>query len=330
MALTRRRFDPKDDLRPLQDLSHRIWERDPSRLAFETSFGTLAWEAGGVGPARAFEDDGRLVAWARLTPGYERIRRVGQHDFAPPSLVWLVDDTIDDRTGVLAQVLRWARGGEARRRFTTSYAETDDEAAAFLEDDDFVPALDEPFGVYLQQPLTGATGTDDGAAADDPPAPPGYRFATMAEVGDVDARAEVHRKAWDGSARSGDDVAATMATWPYRPDLDLLAVADDGTLAASALAWYDAGYSYGEFEPVGTVPEHRGRGVGAALLRFGLARLARAGASHAVVGARGDDDYPLPRRVYRSVGFTIEARQVVVRPGSRSRRRPGPRPGAGG
>jgi ribosomal protein S18 acetylase RimI-like enzyme len=314
MALTQRRFDAEDDLRRLQDLSHRIWQRDRSRLGFDTSFGTLAWDGGGIGPARAFVDGDRLLGWARLTPGYERIRRVGLHDLAPPSLTWLVDDAADDRVGLLAEILAWAHGGEADRRFVTSHAETDDEAAELLESEGFVPAFDEPFGVYLQQPLTGSgAGTGTGVAAD-PPAPQGYRFTTMAEIGDVDARAEVHRRAWDGSARSGDDVRSTMATWPYRADLDLLAVAGDGTLAASALAWYDPSYGYGEFEPVGTVPEHRGRGVGAALLRFGLARLAGAGAAHAVVGARGDDDYPLPRRLYRSVGFTIVARQVVVRP----------------
>lgn len=97
----------------------------------------------------------------------------------------------------------------------------------------------------------------------------GYRFLTMVELDDLDARAEVHRLAWEGSTRSPSDVRATMSTWPYKPELDFVAVADDGSLAASALCWYNPVYSYGEFEPVGTARDHQGQGVGAALLRFG-------------------------------------------------------------
>ena len=84
-------------------------------------------------------------------------------------------------------------------------------------------------------------------------------------------------------------------------------------MASSAICWFDPAYTYGEFEPVGTASAHRGRGVGAALLRFGPARLGGAGATRAVIGARGDDDYPLPRRLYRSVGLHEIATQIIVR-----------------
>ena len=93
---------------------------------------------------------------------------------------------------------------------------------------------------------------------------------------------------------------------------DAAAVVAREKAVGSALAWFDASYECGELEPVGVAPTHRGRGLAAAMLRFALARLREAGASHAVVGARGDDDYPVPRRVYASVGFDLVSTQRVV------------------
>ena len=302
MDVVRRLFDPAAELRALQDLSHRVWSHDARLLNFETSFGTLAWERGGTGRARAFELDGELVGWARLAPGYSRIRAAGVRDEAPPSLVWQVDVTAPRRADVLTAVLAWVEG-RAAERFTTSHNEADDVAADLLHRRGYLPDPTEPFSSYLQQPRTDLV----------EPTLAGYRFVTMAELADVDLRAEAHRSAWEGSSRSGDDVRATMATWPYRRDLDLVALADDGSPAASVICWFDTAYRYGELEPVGTAPAHRGRGVGAALLRVALARLRRAGAAFALVGARADPDYPVPRRLYRSVGFDEVARQVVLR-----------------
>src|SRR5437867_3288425 len=105
---TRRPFDCDSDLRTLQDVSHRIWRRDPSCLNFETSFGTLAWEGCGEGRARVFERSGNVVGWARLVPGYSRIRRMGVRDEAPPSLVWLADRDNADPIAVLDEILDWA------------------------------------------------------------------------------------------------------------------------------------------------------------------------------------------------------------------------------
>src|SRR5947208_15018326 len=75
------------DLRRLQDLGHAVWRHDSTRLNFETSFGTLAWQGDGAGRSRVFERGEELVGWARLTTSYDRIRQMGVWDVAPPSLV---------------------------------------------------------------------------------------------------------------------------------------------------------------------------------------------------------------------------------------------------
>jgi hypothetical protein len=43
---------------------------------------------------------------------------------------------------------------------------------------------------------------------------------------------------------------------------------------------------------------------------FALQRLRSAGATEAIVACRGDDDYPIPKRLYESVGFREISRQI--------------------
>ena len=92
-------------------------------------------------------------------------------------------------------------------------------------------------------------------------------------------------------------------TWPYRADLDCVAVAPDGSVASYTLAWLDEENRVGEFEPVGTHEAHQRRGLGRAVNLFALQRLRDEGATEALVGCRGDDAYPIPRKLYESVGF---------------------------
>ena len=313
MRLTQREADDGDH-RAILDLAHRLWRLTPERLNFETSFGTLAWDGGpAVGDAhlrkggydhrfRVFERDGTILGWARLSPGYDRIRRMEVWDRAPGSLVWLVDWSEPDAPAVLDLILAWAEA-IADESFTTSHTVGDHVARNVLERRGYRPDPSEPFGIYLGQALP----------TERRPPLGGYVFMTMADLDDHEVRAEAHRAGWPASTRTAADVRATMNTGPYRPDLDIVVTTEDGSPVGAAIIWYDASYEYGEFEPVGTAVDHRGRGVGAAMLRFGLERLAAAGASHAVVGARGDDDYPVPKRLYASVGFRPFATQQIVR-----------------
>jgi mycothiol synthase len=70
----------------------------------------------------------------------------------------------------------------------------------------------------------------------------------------------------------------------YRRDLDLVAVAGDGSIASFCTIWFDDVTRTAYFEPVATVPAHRKRGLGKALLVEGLHRLKRMGCKVAFVG----------------------------------------------
>lgn len=83
----------------------------------------------------------------------------------------------------------------------------------------------------------------------------------------------------------------------YRRDLDLVAVAPDGAIAAFCTIWFDDVTRSACFEPVATVPAHQRRGLGKALLTEGLRRLQRMGAVIAFVGGYE----PIPNALYKTV-----------------------------
>jgi mycothiol synthase len=83
----------------------------------------------------------------------------------------------------------------------------------------------------------------------------------------------------------------------YRRDLDLVAVAPDGAIAAFCTLWFDDVTRSAYVEPVATVPAHRRRGLARALLFDGLRRAQRLGATLATVGGSSE----AANGLYRSV-----------------------------
>lgn len=83
----------------------------------------------------------------------------------------------------------------------------------------------------------------------------------------------------------------------YRRDLDLVAIAPDGAVAAFCTLWFDDVTRSALFEPVATIPAHQRRGLARALLIEGMRRVQRMGATLAFVN--GYD--PAPNALYKSV-----------------------------
>jgi mycothiol synthase len=135
--------------------------------------------------------------------------------------------------------------------------------------------------------------------------PPGY---TCRPLGDVDEHPARSWLSWRAFHPSEPDEAYQGYAWYrdvqraplYRRDLDLVAVAADGELAAFCTLWYDEVTRTAAFEPVGTHPDHQRRGLGRALMTEGLRRVAKLGATLVTVGAYSEAACGL----YASVGFT--------------------------
>ncbi|HNS37966.1 MAG TPA: GNAT family N-acetyltransferase, partial [Anaerolineaceae bacterium] len=70
----------------------------------------------------------------------------------------------------------------------------------------------------------------------------------------------------------------------YRRDLDLVVIAPDGSVASFCTIWFDDVSRTAYFEPVATVPAHRQRGLGKAMMIEGLHCLKQMGCKVAFVG----------------------------------------------
>lgn len=102
-----------------------------------------------------------------------------------------------------------------------------------------------------------------------PPLPPGYR---------VLARTDVPGRPHPMVARNGPDVEARLRQCSlYRPELDLMVAAPDGTAAGYGLFWPDPVTGVGLIEPIRVERAHEGRGIASHLVGVGADLLAARG-----------------------------------------------------
>jgi GNAT superfamily N-acetyltransferase len=135
--------------------------------------------------------------------------------------------------------------------------------------------------------------------------PAGYSLRALGDEGEHSARSWLSWKAFHP-----DEPDERYEGWMwyrnvqraplYRRDLDLVAVAPDGELAAFCTLWFDDVTRTAAFEPVGTHPAHQRRGLGKALMAEGLRRVRDLGATLCTVGSYSDAAGAL----YASLGFT--------------------------
>jgi predicted N-acetyltransferase YhbS len=131
--------------------------------------------------------------------------------------------------------------------------------------------------------------------------PEGYRLQSMADDNDLERR----RKAFGLGFNHPDP-----KDWPsllsnqelqkapdYRRELDLYVVAPDGEFASFCIAWWDERNRIASLEPVGTVPEHRRKGLARAVVLEAIQRVASLGAERVFVGS--------DQAFYQSLGFAL-------------------------
>ncbi|HEX7301410.1 GNAT family N-acetyltransferase [Lentzea sp.] len=136
--------------------------------------------------------------------------------------------------------------------------------------------------------------------------PEGFTVRSITEA-DLARRVEVHQAVWHPSRLTEESYRAVMAAWPYRADLDWVVEAPDGRFAAKCLIWLDDHNRVGELEPVGTHPDFRRTGLGAAVCYGAMRALRDLGADQAIV-------YPFhggaAEKFYESLGFRPYARTL--------------------
>lgn len=132
----------------------------------------------------------------------------------------------------------------------------------------------------------------------------GYTLRTTNPDDPADCQriADILNAAFNRDFHTGSDYQNFARQAPsFRRDLDLVAVAPDGSFAAYVGIPYDEANKLGIFEPVCTHPNHQRKGLGKALMQEGLLRLRAIGAVDVVVGT---GDMIPANRLYDSLGFT--------------------------
>lgn len=307
-----------DDVRLMQGLAQRVTAVRPELITSDASFGELAWtwgkdhaQQGATWRRRLwFAGDGLAAwGWARLP---HRIRR-GDGSVKDVTAAYLAHQVHPAHPHLLDEVIDWYDDTAAGLDRTVLPGAADRSALARWAAHGYRP---DPAAL-------GDTGSwtqlNERSLADvaEPALPAGHRFRTAAEAG-PQAAVEAHLAAWAPSAYCAQSYEGVRRTAGYRPDLHLLVEAPDGTMAASAIMWLDEANRTVEFEPVGTHPGHRRRGLARALLLHGM-RLARAaGAGHATVACLGAPGHPAARALYYGAGFRELSRDApLLKPADR-------------
>ena len=278
-----------DALPAMQALASRLWtphsRHHPGQLTWSARYG----EDLDLGPVELFSADGptgwevAAWAWAESDDWLEVCVDPARPELATRAVDWFLDR---------------APSGTVR----SMVLETETHVLDALTAADF-RAADLPWFVHLQLDL---------AALRDVPEVEGYTFRHV-EPGEAEPRAACHRAAWSPTSKvTAAAYERLMATPPYRPELDWVAVTPDDEMAASVCLWLDTSTGVALVEPLGGAEAHRGRGLAGAVSLAALHAARDLGATTGLVCPRGDDDYPVPARIYRSLGFEPVARTVTL------------------
>lgn len=289
--MRRRDFAGSDDLRAMQAMCTRLWSPTarfhPGQLAWSRYHQDVDPTRPGPGEAISLwwrADDVVGFGWAEAPDWLEFQLDPAYPELGQELLEWFEDWSDADTQSVLAM------HGDAIGPDLTAAG--------------FVPKPESPYFVHHLLDLARLPAV---------PALDGYTLRHI-EPGEARARAACHGASWSDVGRSRVTATAystLMTVWPYCPDLDWVVIDAAGGLVASALVWFDPTTGVGLLEPVGCVPEHRGRGLAGAVSLAALHHVRGLGAGRALVTPRGDDAYPGPRRLYQRLGFKPGARTVT-------------------
>jgi mycothiol synthase len=153
-----------------------------------------------------------------------------------------------------------------------------------------------------------------GAAPMAAPVPAGFTLRSLAGQAEVEAYVAAHRAAFESTNMTAGWRARTLQHAGYRPDLDLVAEAPDGRLAAFCVGWLHTspdGTVGGQIEPMGAHPDFQRLGLGRALLTENLRRMAAAGAGQVFVETDSYRDAAF--ELYEAMGFAVAKRVLVFR-----------------
>lgn len=115
---------------------------------------------------------------------------------------------------------------------------------------------------------------------------------------EIDRRAQLHAAVWHPSKVTPAGYRITRAAPGYDPTLDMVAFLPDGSMGAYCICWPEPATGTCEFEPVGTHPDHRRKGLAGAVMYAAMRRATEMGLHTALVYCKEEN-----LRFYESLGF---------------------------
>ncbi len=148
------------------------------------------------------------------------------------------------------------------------------------------------------------------------PMPDGFRIRPLLGQAEVAAYVALHRAAFGSTVMRESWRMRTLQMPQYRPELDLVAVAPDGRLAAFCIGWLHPQQPLAQIEPMGVHPDFHRLGLGQAILAAVLQRL-RIRNVQFVSLFTSTDNVPAIK-LYESIGFqeqyTRQSYRLLFRP----------------
>jgi mycothiol synthase len=221
------------------------------------------------------------------------------------NLVDVFDTSIfnqDSENQMMDWIVTAARQRNQKRRVTlaldASCAENDLQRLVFLERQGFVRKTDSSLLLArsLLDPLPAVL------------LPSGYSIRPVGGMAEIEAYVSLHRAAFGTDIMTLSYRQSIMNSPSYIPEIDLVAVAPDASLAAFCMCQIfpddnprAGGQKEGWTDPVGTHPVHRNKGLAKALIITGMRALKDRGIDTALLGTSSTND--AMQRVAERIGF---------------------------
>lgn len=131
--------------------------------------------------------------------------------------------------------------------------------------------------------------------------PDGFQLRPVSGEGEVDRLVALHRAAFGTQSMTVEQRLAIMRVPEYLPDLDTLAIAPNGDLAAFCIGGLDGEVGY--TDPIGTHPKYQKLGLGKAIVTHVMSALKKKGISTIELGTSSDNI--AMQKLAQSVGYIL-------------------------
>jgi ribosomal protein S18 acetylase RimI-like enzyme len=304
MIIREARFDGESDFKAMAALARAA--RASHLHVTDLPYRFSSWAFDEPDNARRWiADDGRLLAWCVVQAPFWAIdcavHPVAEDQLHPRILAWAdarARAALDSPSGRPSWFINVFSGQAGRIR--------DLEAAGFACQSDV--GEDSWSKVFLRREPSVRPSARTAA-----PPPAGFTIRPLAGQAEVDAYVALHRAVFGSPNMTAAWRARTLGRPEHAPELDLVAAAPDGRLAAFCVGWLDedADGTVGQVEPLGVHADFRGLGLGRAILSECLRRMQERGARRMFVETDNYRDAAL--ELYESAGFRVIQDVLVFR-----------------